>query len=218
MISVVISTCGDPKWKDLAMARAYPSVFQQDCEIITEHYPDLTVEQARNRAARLAKRPWLCFLDADDELDSGYIAAMQNAIRHNEWRHDLYAPIVSYVEQTPEGMSLVNEPDFPNAQSTMPPLNHCVTGTVVNTAQFWGVGGWKDGYWPWPDYELWLRCISDGAAVRYTRKALYLAHVNPQSDNRTLQRKDGVRLASRIHLEHRRRLDAAHHAGVVPAA
>jgi hypothetical protein len=89
-------------------------------------------------------------------------------------------------------------------------MNHCVTGTVVQADMFWNVGAWRDGYWPWPDYELWLRCLAAGAHIEYVRDALYLAHVNPRSDSRTLTRQAGARLGNRIVREHRRRLlDAA---------
>lgn len=219
MISVIITTCGDQQWSDLAWARAYPSAARQDCEIVKEHYPDLTVEQARNAGAAKAKRPYLCFLDADDELDDGYIEAMTDRIRQGDVLA-LYAPAVSWIEPTPEGMSLASEPVFPGLPASMPPMNHCVTATVVSAWLLDHVGGWKDGYWPWPDYELWLRCLAAGARIEYVRDAVYRYHLRPDSANHTLSRSAGTKLGNRIHREHQRRLAdaAAHRADLVPPA
>lgn len=96
MISVIIGTYGSSKWYDLAWSRAHPSVDLTDepvplvsrntgeyywpsTEIIVVHQETLAI--ARNEGAARAANPWLCFLDADDELTPGYLAAMTTAIR-----------------------------------------------------------------------------------------------------------------------------------------
>lgn len=211
MISVVIATCGSDDWRELAWSRAYPSVQhpveQIRGEVVVEHLHDGTIAQARNYGAAKAKNPWLCFLDADDELHPAYLPLMARAVAADgDTGTFLYAPAVSYVTRTVSGLApSYTRPQVPNTHMTMPPLNHCVIGTLVSKTVFDYVGGFAEDYYPWEDYELWLRCVSAGCTVRYVDDAIYFADVNPQSAHRSLPRKDAVALASRIHREHRQR-------------
>jgi GT2 family glycosyltransferase len=210
VISVVIATCGSRDWRDLAMSRAYPSVAeaieQVRGEVIVEHLDGkATIAQARNYGGWKAKNPWLVFLDADDELHPTYLPAMASAI--GAMGNDglsLFAPAVAYVTIEAHQVSWT-DPKIPNTHMTMPPLNHCVIGTAVSRVVFQHVQGFREGYYPWEDYELWLRCISAGCTVRYVPSAIYTAHVREDSAHRSLAHKDAVRLAQRIHREHRAR-------------
>lgn len=205
MISVVIATCGSRDWHDLAWSRAYPSVqhAQPVCEIIVEHLDgDATVEQARNYGASRASRPWLVFLDADDVLAVDFLWRMTDAIARRGATDPfvLYAPALSQVRD-----GSASAPAIPNTHMSMPPLNHCVIGTAVSAAVFEDVGGFREGYRPWEDYELWLRCLRCGCTIEYVEDAIYVQHVMSGSRS-DIPRRDAVRLASRIHREHRQAL------------
>lgn len=205
MISVVIATCGSREWSDLAWSRAYPSVahlHERYAEVIVEHIDgDATVEQARNYGAAKATRPWLVFLDADDALAPDFIPKIVRRIETDgNVPLRLYAPAVSFVDLA---QMTVTEPKIPNTHLTMPPLNHCAIGTAVARLTFEQVGGFREGYRPWEDYELWLRCIRAGCTVQYVEEAVYVAHVTEGSRS-DIPRREAVRLAQRIHREHRR--------------
>lgn len=186
-VSIVIATCGAQRWSDLAFARAFPSARAQKGllgappEIVIEHHPELSVSAARNAAAQSAHGDFLCFLDADDELEPGYIEAMETAYITGAITKDwapLLVPQVRYVGVDGEGAPLVNEiASFPN-RGMWPRLNECVIGTLVRRSCFDEVGGFRE----WPsieDYDLWLRCHDAGASLVYVPDAVYRAHVNP---------------------------------------
>ena len=212
MISVVIATCGSGEWEDLAWSRAYPSAINASLlthpalrpQIVIEHLPDATLAQARNYGAAKATEPWLVFLDADDELSPQFVAAMTSRLLSDTGDpFRLFAPAVSY-GTTDEHRTVWSEPAIPNTHMTMPPLNHCVIGTAVAAVVFNEVGGFREGYYPWEDYELWLRCIRFGCTVQHVPECVYMAHVAADSAHRALSRKDAVALSTKIHREHRR--------------
>lgn len=207
-VSVVIATCGGEAWHELAWARAYPSVSAFGA--IVEHYPDLTVSQARNAGAEYAaaNNPdiadgdrWLLFLDADDELESGYLEAMQDALDRNPsgiWEDDehyeelwvtppLLAPAVRYVRAR-NGHLSSSPAAIPNA-GKWPRVNECVIGTLVRADLFQHVGGFRDRtddgteLSSIEDYDLWLRCFDVGAALVHVPQAVYRAHVGDRSRN-----------------------------------
>lgn len=211
MISVVIATCGSSEWEQLAWTRAYPAArlaadrvpHPLEPQIVVEHLTDGTIAQARNYAATKAIEPWLVFLDADDELDEAYLLHMQRRILMDvDDPFRLYAPAVMTL--WPGGR--MEPPKLPNQHMTMPPLNHCVIGTAVASAVFDGVGGFREGYYPWEDYELWLRCMRRGCVVTPVPECVYVAHAHEGSAHRKLTRRDAHQLATRIHREHRQGL------------
>lgn len=193
-LSVVIASYGDDHWLELA-DRARKSAEQAD-EVIMEHWQHGPIEAVRNVAVDRASGDWVCFLDADDELLPGFADAMRAA--NGRGRKRLLAPAVEYVY--PDGPRPIG---IPNKAGTMPPLNHCVVATVVSRQLFEDAGGFNESYWPWSDYELWLRCARRGARVVEVPDAVYRVHVNPGSDNQILTPRQGFELGRRIHMEHR---------------
>jgi glycosyltransferase involved in cell wall biosynthesis len=181
-LSVVIATCGSDSWSDLAFARAFPSARAQHGlagdapEVIIQHYPELSVSAARNAAAKDASGDWLCFLDADDELERGYYFAMAskhiNGAIFDSWA-PLLVPAVRYV-----GEGFVDaQAAIPN-RGLWPRVNECVVGTLIRRSCFEEVGGFRE----WPsieDYDLFLRAYDAGAELVYVEDAVYRAHVNP---------------------------------------
>src|SRR5687767_11356621 len=86
-VTVCVATYGDPEWVNLAETRAVPSA---EAQATTIHLHGFTLHDARNACLKLVKTPWVIFLDADDELEPGYVDAMAAGTA------DLRAPAVSY--------------------------------------------------------------------------------------------------------------------------
>lgn len=185
MITVVIGTFGSPDWRDLAWSRAHPSVPPTDepgpatvypaTEIIVVH--ESTLARARNRGADRASNPWLCFLDADDELTPGYLSAMTSRIRAEGAVDRLFTPAVEYVGAGGRVETPMFHPVVPIEQG-----NWLVIGTVIPRALFLHVGGFEE----WPKYEDWAlfaRMQKAGGVPVRVPEAIYRAHRNPSGRN-----------------------------------
>jgi GT2 family glycosyltransferase len=156
--AVLICSHGDQRWSDLARERAEPSAGGQGA---------MEIARAVKRAT------WLCFLDADDELEHGYLTAMTKAIapRLLTGRADctLFAPALSFVVA-----GVKTSPMIPN-QGSWPRLNECVIGTLIHRDLFTEVGGFRE-FPMYEDWDLWLRCEKAGAEIVHVPDAIYLAH------------------------------------------
>lgn len=194
MISVCIASYGTDHWRSLALERALPSVQDQDCEVVVHHEPGGTVSTSRNGAAVQAHEDWLCFLDADDQLGSGFVYAMQRAIRRQVKHHPdtlariedvLLTPAVSYVIRGRPGRPRF-WPETPYWSG-----NWMVIGTLVPRKLFLDVGGFIDygdppGSNAYEDWSLWARCQMAGARVEKVPRALYIAHHEETSRHRNV--------------------------------
>jgi glycosyltransferase involved in cell wall biosynthesis len=174
--SIVIATFGSDHYRELARTRAYPSAIGQGAlEVILHHDEGGKIHQARNNAAAKAKGEFLVFLDADDELEAGYIAAMLSA--PGPFREaDLRYPRVRYV---PEGFA---GPDLPEAKILEKKHlfrgNYMVIGTMVKRDFFNWIGGF-DEFQSWEDWALWIKCWLAGAQTTLVPEAIYRIHRNP---------------------------------------
>lgn len=177
MISVVVGTFGDiTRWGPLA-DRALASLAVQTVEPRDiQHIHERTLAGARNRGALSAKGEWLCFLDADDELDSHYIEAMQ-AVAATATGPALLQPATLGVVNGVEDSEPVIIPERPLREA-----NYMVIGTLVRRDQFLRVNGFRE----LPvaeDWDLWCRCRIDGAPTIPVPDAVYRVHVNTESRN-----------------------------------
>lgn len=189
-VSVVIATVGNPEWSDLAWSRAYPSADGQEPRpgIVIEHYPTLSVPRARNAAARnTPPGVWLCFLDADDELEPGYLAAMtakNGGAVYPEvqppWSSAPPPLLVPALRRVRADGSETG-PGIPN-RGSWPRLNECVIGTLIRRDVFFRLGGFRD-LPSLEDYDLFLRAFDAGAALVYVDGAVYRECVNPSGRN-----------------------------------
>jgi glycosyltransferase involved in cell wall biosynthesis len=172
-LTILICAHGDTSWRDLAYSRAYPSASSQAFTQV--HYaPEATLAEARNQAAEEATTRWLCFLDADDELDFGYVDAMR---RHANGDF-LLAPAVKYINPkkatAPAGL--------PNEPGDMRRVNRCVIGTLIQRATFFQAGGFRE--WPcYEDWDLFLGVHMEGVPIVYVPDAVYKAHITPGGRN-----------------------------------
>jgi glycosyltransferase involved in cell wall biosynthesis len=179
-ITVCIGTFGNEQiWSALAHDRAMASVDRQTLppeNLIWCHGPDL--HSARNQAAARVRSDWLCFLDADDELDAHYLEAMTRAVTDLGVADWLLQPATLGVH--PDG----HEDPFPVLIPPKPLLdgNFLVIGTLVRRAQFDRLGGFCD-FPLYEDWDLWLRCFLDGASISQVPAAIYRVFVNEAGRN-----------------------------------
>jgi glycosyltransferase involved in cell wall biosynthesis len=201
-VAIVIATCGDEEWADLAWSRAYPSARGQAgildaAQVVIEHYPRLDVAQARNAAARHSDRDWLCFLDADDELEADYLYHMDLARGWMGQNDDepppedwdpapLLVPAVRYVQHTAGELMrrmIARAPAAIPNQGRWPEVSECVVGTLVKADLFWRLGGFRSRTWDgtplsiYEDYDLFLRAHDHGSRLVHVPQAVYRAHV-----------------------------------------
>jgi glycosyltransferase involved in cell wall biosynthesis len=182
-IAVCVGTFGDvDRWEKTAHTWALPSVEMQHerpARMTWNHGPSLHV--ARNDAARppgcLDDTEWLCFLDADDELDPGYIAAMAAATKGLEGDWLLQPATLGIHADLCEDPHPVVIP-----RKNLLDGNFMVISTLIRTEQFHRLGGFQD--WPiYEDWDLWLRAWRDGAQFKAVPDAVLRVHANPRSRN-----------------------------------
>lgn len=179
MISVIITTYGEDHWRELAWERALPSADSQGAdEVILHHAPDLPIGPARNEAAARAKPgSWLVFLDADDELEPGYIDAMRVA-SENQHAYRLFRPSVRYVRK-----GRVPDPLMPPA-GDLRTDNFIVIGAMIAQPVFAEVGGFSDYPHGFEDWSLWAKAWKAGCSIIPVPEATYRAFINPMSKHR----------------------------------
>lgn len=197
-VSILICSHGDEKWQRLAGSRAAPSARGQCAGEVLEMYDrQATLAEIRNLAGDVAENDWLCFLDADDELAPGFLAAATaplldpatwDGVPAGERPRLLLAPAIEYVHA---GVRR-GRPAIPN-KGRWPDLNECVIGTLVSRDLFLEVGGFRD-LPSLEDYDLWLRCVRAGARIVHVPDAIYLVHVSPRSRNSDQSVYDELRL------------------------
>lgn len=189
-ISALVATFGDRSWSDLALQRAVPSVenqLREGDEIHAGHWDEgVSLAEARNRLAELAVGDWLLYVDADDELEPGYIDAMaQTEARYGGLRNkpDGPRPLIAPLLRRVHGDNLTSAfAAYPN-KGRWPQLNECVIGTLVHRDLFEEVGGFRDHtddgteIAMYEDWDLWLRCWDAGAVICYS-DAVYREHVS----------------------------------------
>lgn len=181
-VTIAVATFGDSSWVDLAERRALPSARRFGVPVVHVHGD--TLHGARNDAVALVDTEWVVHLDADDELEPGYIeslAAGSADMRAPAVRYiDPVRPLAPYVPQV-AGHAHVCSADC------LTEGNWLVVGTLVRADLVRSVGGWRD--FPWSeDWDLWIRCWQAGATIEAIPAAIYRAHVRPDSRNRAPDR------------------------------
>lgn len=173
-VTIVIATYGHQSWIERARTVAMPSTIGQGAKAVIQWHGS-GLAQARNAAAELADSEWLCFLDADDELEPGYLDALMAA------DGDLRAPAARFVVFDPVDRQPFSNPAVTFEQRDMNRINPCVIGTLIRRDMFVDVGGfWKER--AWEDWSLFRRCWLLGATITHTEAAVY--RVNPSPDGR----------------------------------
>lgn len=188
-VAVIVASYGDQKWKELSK-RAIRSIEHQGADQwIIEHQADGDIASCRNAAAASATAETLVFLDADDELQPGYVQAIRNAYQGPA----MYTPRVSYVNkgraQPPKFW-----PERPLSQG-----NWLVIGTAIPRAAFLEVGGFESDIHGYEDWSLWARIWKQtGLQPVKVPQAVYVAHVTPGSRNKRMSRPEQLYWHQRI--------------------
>jgi GT2 family glycosyltransferase len=180
-LTVAIATYDGPRRECAALARtrAIPSAEALGVPVVHAHGDSL--HEARNTALDLVATEWVVHLDADDELEAGYVDAMATGSA------DLRAPSVRYMRHSGSGsMPKIPKVAGHHHDCTADCLqwgNWLVVGTAVPADLVRKVGGWRD--FPWAeDWDLWVRCWQAGATIEAIPQAVYRAHVHANSRNR----------------------------------
>ena len=190
-VTVIIATYGDAEWQQLAEQAAASAETQCD-EVLCVHGD--TLAAARNEGLRAAGGRYVIHLDADDQLEPGYVDALLTGTA------DLRAPAVRYVTETGHErlprVPRVAGHDHDCTGACLPDGNWLVVGTLARRQLLIDVGGWEE--WPlYEDWALWARCHAAGATIEAIPAAVYRATWRPASRNRAPDR----RFKERIHHE-----------------
>lgn len=178
-VTVCVATYGDRWWRDLADTRAVPSTRALGVPCRRAH--STTLHGARNAALAMVTSEFVCFLDADDELEPGFFD------RIAESGADLRAPSVRYVtnatDDSAAAMPMVAGHDHACTDACLVEGNWLVIGTVAPTQLLRDVDGFHD-FPVYEDWDLWLRCWRAGATIEAVPDAVYRAYVRHDSRNR----------------------------------
>lgn len=177
-VSVVVGTFGEQKWAELAQERAVPSALWLDVPAIHAHGE--TLAEARNSGLEQVETEWVIHLDADDELEEGYVEAMEGGSA------DVRAPAVRLMRPGRTRGRIwipkVFAHDHLCRRDCLPFGNWICVGAYARTELLRSVGGWEE--WPiYEDWALWLRCYAAGARFEYRTDAIYRQHLSPESRN-----------------------------------
>lgn len=180
--SILIATYGDDWWRTLAQTRALPSAKNQGCEVLVCHQTDGNLAGVRNHLAGQAAGKYLVFLDADDELELGYVAAMART-----GRHGLLNPAVRFVipGQRPKPPKMFRPKDLRSG-------NYLVIGTAMPRDLFLQAGGFDEKWRAYEDWALLWRVHALGAQITPVPHAIYKTHWRPDSRNNTVSDSKGL--------------------------
>jgi glycosyltransferase involved in cell wall biosynthesis len=178
-VTICVGTFGSAEWVALAHERAIPSAEAQGVPVIHRHAA--TLAEARNAALHFVKTEWVVFLDADDELDEGYLNALSQGTA------DVRGPIAHYLrgsrERAWQPRVFGHTHDCTAECITSGEGNWLLIVASVRTALAREAGGWK--VLPvYEDFDFWMRVLLLGASAELIPDAIYRAHARADSRNR----------------------------------
>lgn len=178
--SIIIATYGDQWWQEMAWERAYPCAMEQGAdEVLQVHCEECSIAEARNAIADKARSDWLIFLDADDELEPGYVDAMRRHAVRVGMNTAVLEPKVSYVRR-----GLKKPAVFLDRRGDLSDDNFLILGTGIQRRLFEQVDGFGDYPHGFEDWSLWAKSWKEGAKIMRVPDATYVAYVNPSSKHR----------------------------------
>lgn len=182
-VTVVVATYGHPDWLNLAHARAIPSAVAEvgNDHVGFIHHPD-SLQAARNRCLELVDSRFVIFLDADDELEPGYVDAMSRGYA------DIRAPAMRSFSPRYKTIKAAKVPRVVNHTHAMCEPNclkvgnWIVIGACVRTAKLVQAGGFED-FPMYEDWATWVKMFKRGASIEAIPEAVYRAHKYQGSRN-----------------------------------
>jgi glycosyltransferase involved in cell wall biosynthesis len=181
-VTILIATHGDGQWRDRGDA-CWRHHDQLGVPVVWHHEPDATVATVRNLCVDIADdagvgQGWLCFVDADDFLEPGYLDAMAAADSNDA--DVLLAPAVRY---GPGSDPIVFRDRHIRS------MNPCVIGTLIHRDTFDLVGRfWQER--AWEDWSLFRRAWLAGARIVHVPDAVYRANSTPDGRNSRVRHPD----------------------------
>jgi glycosyltransferase involved in cell wall biosynthesis len=185
-VSIIVATYGSTEWEERGEGAPLRSAAAQyPLEAFAHHLYEGTLAQTRNEAAAAASGDWLCFLDGDDELAPGYLAAhyREYNLRAGDrppvaMTAHLFVPAVSY--RGHDGRP--GPAAIPNWGRPLEEINCAVIGTLIHRDVFAALGGFRE--WPmYEDWDLWLRAVRYGCSLVPVPDAVYVSDVRQQGRN-----------------------------------
>lgn len=174
-VTVIVTTFGTREWNEKGNATA----LEHDGFHYHHHDPDRPLGRHRNDAVLLCgAKEWLCFLDAGDDLEPGYMEAMQ---RHSGHTNDLLVPMLRLGDGFAHDLTRTRR---------IIKLNPCPIGTLIHRTVFDRVGGFWDEP-AWEDWSLFRRAVLTGSELRAT-DAVYHAPLSPDGRNSTIKDPTGL--------------------------
>lgn len=166
-VTIAVCTFGDEEWQRLAERRAVPSAEAQGVPVVKVHGD--TLHGARNEALGRCDG-WIIYLDADDELGSGYVEAMLAG------EGDVRAPSVQRVRRGRARRGTYMPKVWGHRHQCvgdcLPEGNWVTVGAMTSTHLLQDAGGWQDEE-IYEDWSLWLRCWRAGADIQACPAAVY---------------------------------------------
>lgn len=186
-VTICVGTYGDPEYVHMAYKRPVETALQLGVPFV--HVHGKTLHDARNAALDAARTPWVCFVDADDELDRRFLERIELGTA------DIRVPAVKYIGtgQAPYVPRVVGHEHHFCEPQCLEFGNYIVVGAVARASVLRGVGGFRD-FPMYEDYDLWVRCWKAGATIETIPGATYIAHVRKDSRNRAPDQAEKLRV------------------------
>jgi len=176
---IIIATCGPEEWDDLAWSRAYPSARRalagHTGQVIRFHEEYATVAQTRNAAALQSDAEFLCFLNAEDELDVCFLDEMESALDDYDDAHGspLEFPLLASATQPHDPLGVrTGSPRLTHRMLPHDEVGPLCVGSLILRTVFMEVGGFP-GLAAFSDWALWLRAVAAGCRIVDVPRAVY---------------------------------------------
>ena len=191
--TICVATFGGTEWVDLANTRAIPSATATGATVL-HHHGD-TIHETRTALLEKVTTEFVVFLDADDELEPGYLEHMESSTA------DIMVPAVRFIWP---GADIPQEAEIPQVGGhrhdcggvCLTNGNWIVIGAVCRTAMAKAVG-WRE--WErYEDWDFWWRLWQAGATVERVPKSVYRAYVRLDSRNNIGTKEDQLRTFGQI--------------------
>lgn len=186
-VTIAVGTYGDREYVDWTYKRPAQCALYQQVPFVHVHGRNLC--EARNAALAAVRTEFVCFVDADDEIDRRYFERMELGSA------DIRVPSVRYVgsgAEAPRVPRVVGHNHLCHA-ACLAEGNYIVVGAVARTRVLRSVGGFPD-YPIYEDWALWVRCWQAGATIETVPGAIYLAQYRQGSRNRAPNPEEKMRV------------------------